>query len=90
MVAIQVTITGRVQGVGFRAFVLRTAFTLGIRGEVWNAPDGSVRVQAEHQDKLHLTAFVRLLHDGPGEISEVATSMSASTGATAFTIGMGR
>lgn len=38
---------GRVQGVGFRMFTVRTARELGIRGWVKNRPDGSVDIHAE-------------------------------------------
>ncbi|HEX6560148.1 MAG TPA: acylphosphatase [Longimicrobiales bacterium] len=39
-------VTGRVQGVGFRWFVLTEAVRLGLRGWVRNAPDGSVELEA--------------------------------------------
>ncbi|HRC85758.1 MAG TPA: acylphosphatase, partial [Thermoanaerobaculia bacterium] len=35
-------VTGRVQGVGFRAFVRREGRRLGLSGEVRNLEDGSV------------------------------------------------
>ena len=40
-------VAGRVQGVGFRWFVVREAERLGLRGYVRNASDGSVEVEAE-------------------------------------------
>lgn len=40
-------LVGRVQGVGFRFFVLRLADELDLTGWVANEPDGSVRVVAE-------------------------------------------
>ncbi len=39
-------ITGKVQGVGFRYFVLRQAQELSINGWVSNKPNGDVRVLA--------------------------------------------
>lgn len=42
-VAVEIRITGRVQGVWFRGWTRREALDLGLRGWVRNAPDGSVQ-----------------------------------------------
>ncbi len=39
-------VVGRVQGVGFRWFVMSEALRLGLRGWVRNAHDGAVEVEA--------------------------------------------
>ena len=39
---VRVCVEGRVQGVGYRAWVERTAAGLGLQGWVRNRPDGSV------------------------------------------------
>jgi len=44
---IDATVVGRVQGVGFRWYVLDAARDLGLRGWVANASDGSVQCVAE-------------------------------------------
>lgn len=43
---IRVRVTGRVQGVGFRAFTARRARDLEVVGRVKNLPDGSVEIRA--------------------------------------------
>ncbi len=57
-------IRGRVQGVGFRFFVLRRAAALGLDGWVANAPDGSVRVRAQGA-RTALDELVAALREGP-------------------------
>ncbi|MEO5939441.1 MAG: acylphosphatase [Candidatus Limnocylindrales bacterium] len=44
---LEATTRGRVQGVGFRYYVVRRALDLGLVGWVANAADGSVRCVAE-------------------------------------------
>jgi acylphosphatase len=47
LVRIHATVRGRVQMVGFRAFVLRRASELGVQGTVANRADGSVESVVE-------------------------------------------
>jgi len=47
MERIEITVTGRVQGVGFRWHTVRQASALELAGWVRNEPDGSVRIVAE-------------------------------------------
>jgi acylphosphatase len=44
--AFRYRVRGRVQGVGFRWFVMRAAGRLGLEGYVRNLPDGTVEVVA--------------------------------------------
>ena len=61
---IHLLVSGRVQGVGMRAWVLRRARELGLRGWVRNCRDGSVELEAA--GPAHLLARLReLLSDGP-------------------------
>lgn len=58
------TVIGRVQGVGYRWFVLDAARRLGVRGWVANEANGSVRCVAEGP-RPALDALVRELALGP-------------------------
>lgn len=61
---VEVTLTGRVQGVGFRGFAQRHAMSLGLRGWVRNRYDGAVEVVAEGE-RYKLERFIALLREGP-------------------------
>jgi acylphosphatase len=63
-VRIEATITGRVQGVGFRFFVLRHAAALQLSGWVANEADGSVRCVAEG-DRASVERLLEWLRKGP-------------------------
>ena len=58
------TVSGRVQGVGFRASIAREAATLGVVGFVRNLPDGSVDVVAEGEESA-VDALITWCHAGP-------------------------
>ena len=57
-------VAGRVQGVGFRYFVARSARGLGLSGYVRNLPDGTVEVAASG-NRASLDALAALLEKGP-------------------------
>jgi acylphosphatase len=61
---LDVTVRGRVQGVGFRYFVLREAMDLAVTGWVANGPDGTLRCVAEGP-RPQLEVLLRLLEAGP-------------------------
>jgi acylphosphatase len=56
-------VTGRVQGVGFRYYVMTAASQIGLRGWVRNRRDGSVEVLAEG-DREKLDLLVQALKRG--------------------------
>lgn len=56
------TVRGRVQMVGFRAFVIHHG--AGLHGTVANRPDGSLECVVEGPQNS-VEQLVRLLHDGP-------------------------
>lgn len=64
MKRLTLTIHGNVQGVGFRAFVQRTAKDLSVGGQAWNEWDGTVKVVAEGDEEA-LRHLLAACHDGP-------------------------
>jgi acylphosphatase len=75
------TVFGRVQGVGFRYFVLRHASGLGLRGWVANQAGGSVRCVAEGpRDQLEL--LLERIRVGPGSatVERVSEAWMPATG----------
>ncbi len=65
-------VDGRVQGVGFRYFVLREAQALGLSGWVRNLPDGRVEVLACGEPDV-VNALEGRLWEGPphGRVASV-------------------
>ena len=60
----EITVKGRVQGVGYRAFVDGTARRMGIAGWVRNEHNGDVRVVARLPPGLQ-AVFLDALRQGP-------------------------
>ena len=61
---LEATVRGRVQGVGFRVFVVRRAMALGLEGWVANSPTGAVDVVAEGP-RPDLEALLAAVSGGP-------------------------
>jgi len=61
---VKIVVTGVVQGVGFRFFVMRVAENLGVTGRVRNRFDGSVEIEAEGARGV-LEALIREVRIGP-------------------------
>jgi acylphosphatase len=64
VVRVRATARGRVQMVGYRAFVQQHAQDLGIHGEVRNLPDGSVESLMEGSREA-VDRMVELMREGP-------------------------
>ena len=79
---IRVIVTGRVQGVSYRAATSTEARRLGLAGWVKNRDDGSVELEAEGPDDM-LTALVQWCHQGPpaARVARVEVSELTPTGA---------
>ncbi len=75
---IHIFVSGRVQGVGYRAWAQRTAQSLNVSGWVRNRINGQVEILAEGDDK-NIDSFLTLCRKGPffssvRDISPVADS----------------
>ena len=78
---VHAVVHGRVQGVGFRWFVVRRATEHGVNGAVRNQPDGSVEVRAEGSRRA-LLALLDDLRAGPARarVERVDDAWSEDTG----------
>ena len=87
MPAFRYVVRGRVQGVGYRYFVLRQADVIGVAGFARNLSDGSVEVGAEGSDQAlgHLETALR---EGPAfaEVADVSREAIAERGSSGFHI----
>jgi len=85
--AVQVKVTGRVQGVAFRWEAQKQAVRLGLGGWVRNEPDGSVAGFAEG-DQDAVDAWVSWCRQGPPSalVRHVAVTPARPTGAGTFEI----
>jgi acylphosphatase len=63
-IARHVSVTGRVQGVFFRAWMRDQAVALGVTGWVRNCPDGRVDSHIEG-DETAVGQLIERLHEGP-------------------------
>ena len=65
MIARRVRVTGRVQGVFFRAWARDEARSLGVSGWVRNCEDGSVEAHVEGAEEAVNTLIGRMRHGPP-------------------------
>jgi acylphosphatase len=61
---VEITISGRVQKVGFRACVRKIATDLSVTGTVFNLPDGRVQAYATAEPMI-LEKFISMLYGCP-------------------------
>jgi acylphosphatase len=86
MRSVRLRITGRVQGVGYRAWAMDMARRLGLRGWVRNRADGSVEALVIGEDDT-VAAMIEVCRDGPyaARVGEVAVSEDEEDGSIGFT-----
>jgi acylphosphatase len=79
---IRAIVSGRVQGVSFRATTRTEARRLGLVGWVKNRDDGSVELEAEGPDEM-VAALIQWCQHGPptARVARVAVDDLAPTGA---------
>ena len=84
---LNITVSGKVQGVYFRAATKAVADQLGIKGFALNKADGTVYIEAEAATWL-LESFIEWCHEGPDRATvEKVESMEAEiAGFTDFII----
>jgi acylphosphatase len=83
--AVHLRVTGRVQGVGYRAWAIETASRLGLRGWVRNRSDGTVEalvIGAEDE----VAAMIEACRDGPfaARVTELAVREAEDDGSDGF------
>jgi acylphosphatase len=85
--AVHVTVEGRVQGVGYRAWVEREAKARGLAGWVRNRSDGSVEAVFSGDDEA-VRAMVEACGRGPrlAAVRAVSTALHGNTEWTEFVI----
>lgn len=76
-----IIVTGRVQGVFFRASAMEEAQRLGLLGFVRNLPDGSVEAVVEGE-RVQVDAFVAWCRQGPpnAQVAEIFPRLSPYRG----------
>jgi len=84
----RISVSGRVQGVGYRAFTVRAAIERGLVGGVRNCEDGRVELEAEGP-KDQIMSLIAALKVGPpaSRVTDVRVEWVSATGRhTDFTI----
>lgn len=84
---IRAIVSGRVQGVSYRASTAEQAAKLGLVGWVRNVDDGTVELEAEGED-AQIATLITWCHDGPPHavVSRVAVEELAPVGGDHFDV----
>ncbi len=77
-VRVKVIVTGRVQGVFFRASTLEQAQRVGVTGSVENLPDGAVAIDIQGT-RENVEEVVRWVHRGPPAAMVQSVSVRSET-----------
>lgn len=87
MRAVRLKLSGRVQGVFFRAWTRQQAEALGVRGWVRNLGDGSLEAHLEG-DEFCVSELIELMRSGPTEarVDCVDVSEGEAAGFAAFSV----
>ena len=85
--AVEVQVTGRVQGVSFRWYAVREAVRLGVTGWVRNEPDGSVTAHLEGPGDA-VEEMIAWCHRGPpaAGVDRVELQEVEATGVASFEV----
>ena len=85
MIARRVRVSGRVQGVFFRAWTRDEARSLGVCGWVRNCADGSVEAHLEG-DERSVTELIRRMRHGPphAKVTDLKVSDAATESCPGF------
>ena len=77
----RISVSGRVQGVGYRAFTVRAATERGLVGGVRNCEDGRVELEAEGA-KDQIMSLIAALKVGPpaSRVTDVRVEWVSATG----------
>ena len=78
-VTLRLKISGRVQGVGYRAWTSRTAKAAGLSGWVRNRADGSVEALVQGS-AVAVETFVAACHAGPPSARVMAVDTAPEAG----------
>ena len=83
----RVRVTGRVQGVFFRAWTQQQAGELGVNGWIRNAGDGSVEAHFEG-DEAAVKALIQRVHSGPpsAQVYDVTVDEVEAEGVDGFAV----